>query len=196
MLDWSPEVRSASLTAAFRHAVDLAREAEAWYATRRPAKKHWGRALRVGAILLGATAAIIPILSEIDSTQGKSAISPGWASIAVAGAAALVALDHFFGFSSGWMRFMTSGQTITRLRHNFEYTWNIQCAALSGAPTAAQVCSLLEVARGLVVAVDDVIADETNQWVVDFRGSLERADRDLGTTERRLSTDDTDARIT
>ncbi len=69
--------------------------------------------LRVSAIACGAVAAILPILSQIYTTDDKAAIAPGWAAVALAGAAALVGLDRYFGFSSGWTRFMAAELRIT-----------------------------------------------------------------------------------
>ena len=180
--EWTTSQRAKSLRVVFEHAVGLAHDAEAWYARKRPVKRRWGRALRVGAIVLGAAAAVLPILTQIYTGPGSQEIAPAWAAVALAGAAMLVALDHYFGFSDGWMRFMLAEQRITRLRHNFEYAWNREHAFLEEQLTAEQVAALLELARGFVLAVDDVVGEETSQWVTEFRGSLERTERSLGTT--------------
>ncbi len=80
------------LLAVYRHAVGLAVEAEGWYRRKRPRKARWGRALRVGAIVLGAVAVILPVLAEISTTNSRPAIAPGWAAIALAAAATLIGL--------------------------------------------------------------------------------------------------------
>jgi hypothetical protein len=177
-LDWSSPQRSAALSTVFAHAVGLASNAEAWYARKRPAKRYWGRALRVGALLLGTAAAVLPILAEISTTNGKPAIPPGWSAVALALAAALIALDRYFGFSNGWMRFMEAELRVTRLRHDFEYEWNAQ-RSLADPPGSAEIAALLELARELVLAVDDIVAEETSGWITEFRGSLERAEKGL-----------------
>lgn len=76
------------------------------------------------ALLLGLVAAVLPVISELTITAGKPAVAPGWAAVALAGAAACVGLDRYLGFSSGWMRFMTAEQQLARQRQAFEYAWN------------------------------------------------------------------------
>jgi hypothetical protein len=177
-LDWSDEQRSRSLSVVFAHAVGLAAGAEEWYASRRRAKRLWGRALRVTAICLGAVAAVLPILSQIFTSDDKAAIAPGWAAVALAAAAALVALDHYFGFSTGWSRFMAAELRLTRLRHQFEYDWQLARAA-NAAERSDEVAPLLVLAREFVLAVDDAISSETGAWIAEFQTSLDRAEEGL-----------------
>ena len=179
-LDWSPTARAASLASVYEHAVSTATVSEAWYAAHRSSKRLGGRALRVLALLLGAAAAVLPILSQIfTDANGQPQIEPAWASVALAIAAALVALDRYFGASDAWMRFMTAEMQIARLRQDFEYEWNIARAKAGDPPTPDEVEALLGLARKLVAGVGDAIAAETNHWVTDFRGHLQTAEQAL-----------------
>lgn len=182
-LDWSEGQRSESLSSVFRHSVGFARGAEEWYASKRPAKKRLGRALRVGAIALGAVAALLPILSQIYESD-RPPIAPGWAAVALVAAAALMGLDRYFGFSSGWMRFMAAEVQISRLRHDFEYVWQATRAGAGYPPSDEDVAALLSHAREFVLGVDDVIADETGAWISEFRSSLEGAEQGLAASTR------------
>lgn len=177
-LDWSVEQRSQSLSAVFDHAVGLAVGAEDWYAAKRRVQRRWGRMLRVSAIACGAVAAILPILSQIYTTDDKAAIAPGWAAVALAGAAALVGLDRYFGFSSGWTRFMAAELRITRLRHEFEYAWQL-ARATAAAESRNDAATLLVLARDFVLGVDDAISSETGSWIAEFQMSLKRAEDSL-----------------
>ena len=183
-LEWAADGRTTALSAVFVHAVAVSTAAQTWYADKRPSKRVWGRALRVLAILLGATGAILPILVEITSTSGKPAIAPGWSAVALALAAACVGLDRYFGFSSGWMRFMAAEQRLVRQRQEFEYSWNAVLASAGGNLTDADVAKLLELAHANVLAVQDVVAGETADWLTDFRGALADAERGLAAAQR------------
>jgi hypothetical protein len=125
-------------------------------------------------------AAILPILAEIFTTDGKPQIAPGWSAVALAAAAALVTLDRYFGFSNSWMRFMAAELRISQLRHQFQYTWNTARVRLSDPPSEEEVAALLELTRTLVDRIDQVIVDETDRWVTEFRGGLEQTERGLG----------------
>lgn len=178
-LDWAAESRTASLSAVFVHAVAVSSEAQSWYAGKRPAKRAWGRALRVLAILLGTAAAVLPIVSQITSNSGRPSIAPGWSAVAVALALGCIGLDRYFGFSSGWMRFMAADQHLARQRTDFEYAWNQIHATIAEAPTDDDVLRLLELAHQNVLSVQAIIAGETADWLSDFRGALAEADRSL-----------------
>jgi hypothetical protein len=178
-LAWDRDARAASMTAVFEHAVGLAIAAEQWYARKRPAKRTAGRILRVATVILGAIAAIIPIISEITTTNGKPAVAPGWAAVSLAVAAAFISLDRFFGFSSGWMRFMKAELQLTRLRHIFEYAWNNLRATSEDPPDDTQLTAYLKLAENFVLAVDGIVAEETSAWITEFRGGIERTEQGL-----------------
>ena len=184
-LQWSTEQRSASLSRVFEHAVRLAANAERWYAQKRRPKRQWGRVLRVGAIVLGAVAAVLPILAEISADDGRPSIAPGWAAVALACAAALVALDRYLGFSTAWMRFMKAEMQITRLRHGFEYAWQDALVKAATPPSDDEATKLLALAREFALAVDDAMADEIAAWTSEFTTSLERADESLRASDRQ-----------
>jgi hypothetical protein len=181
-LDWSDAGRDASLLRVFEQAINYALGAEGWYARKRRTKRQWGRALRVSAILLGTAAAVLPILSEIYTTGGKPTIAPAWASVALAVAAALVALDHYFGFSSGWMRFIATELRLTRLRHEFEYEWQDIAVRLIHPISDEDLSMALALAKELVLAVDEVVADETEMWIGEFQTTLERVGKSVDRT--------------
>ena len=86
-LDWSPDKRASSLEAVFNHVIKLADDADGYYRSKRPSKRAWGRRLRFLAILLGAVAAVLPVIVQITTTNGKPAIAPGWSAVALAVAA-------------------------------------------------------------------------------------------------------------
>lgn len=172
-LDWTPGDEAASLRTVYDYAVALAEEGEKWYDRRRKGKRYAGRILRVLALVLGAVAVVLPILAQIYTHDGKPPFSVAWASVALALAAALVALDRYFGFSSGWMRFVEAELQIKRLRHAFEHDWEIARASSAAVP------ELLKLTRQFVLAVDDVVAAETAAWTTEFRSSLATAEQSL-----------------
>jgi hypothetical protein len=178
-LDWSEMARRASLSQVFEHATGLAREAEQWYARKRPANKTWGRILRLAAIAFGAVGALLPILAEIVNTRDDVAIAPGWSAIALAVGAILVSIDKLFGFSAGWMRYMTAELRLKALRHDFEYTWNVLLVSADEPPSDAQVAALVDLTRTFVASVNGVVDRETGGWVSDFSGALTATEQSL-----------------
>ena len=122
-LDWRPEHARQSLDVIYRHVVDNASQAINWYLRARRPKRRWAQMLRVGAIIMVAVAGVLPVLSQIFSAGSSVKIQPAWASVALAIAVALVALDRFFGFSSAWARYMATGQAISAALNQFRLDW-------------------------------------------------------------------------
>ena len=127
-------------------------------APRRPGAARAGAAAR-----RGRGAAADPL--EIFTARGRQpVIDPAWASVALALAAALVALDRYFGASDAWMRYMTAEMQIARLRQDFEYEWNIARAHGRREPAELDEVELLlalGAQAGSPEASSDAIAAET-----------------------------------
>jgi low affinity Fe/Cu permease len=70
-----------------------------------------------------AVAGVLPVLSQILGEGSSVVIQPAWATVALAIAVALVALDRFFGFSSAWARYMATGQAISAALNQFRLDW-------------------------------------------------------------------------
>ena len=172
-LDWEPEHAGQSLDTVYDHVVGLATDAISWYTSHRGSKKRWAQRLRVGAIFMVAVAGILPVLSQITIQRASLRIDPAWATVALGVAVALVALDRFFGFSSAWARYMTTGQAIAAALNQFRIDWQQTKRRLSQeASTDEQIDQLLGLARGLVAQCDQLIQVETGQWVSEFRATL------------------------
>lgn len=155
------------------HCLEQAREAEAWYMRKRTPKRIWGRILRVTSIVLLGAGVLIPILAQVYTENGEPVIAPGWASLALVSAATMVALDKFFGFSTGWARFIETNMQLERLRHDFEFEWQVLQAEAGGS--GADPAALLGLARRFVLAVDGVVATEVLAWSEELRASLDTA---------------------
>ncbi len=168
-LPWDDADRAASLAVVYQHALDCAIEAEDWYKQERKSKRLWGRGLRSSAIVLGAVAAVMPVLSELSG----SGIQPGWSTVALAVGAGLVGLDRYFGFSTAWMRFMVTAQRIAELRHRFESAWQLAQSKAANPPSDEELATFLALAHGLEKAVDGEIDLETKAWVTEFDSALE-----------------------
>jgi hypothetical protein len=178
-LDWTAARAEESLSSLRRHVVGRGERAISWYRTARRPKKAWATWLRMGAILFGGAAGVIPIIS-----QTYPQLYPGWASIALALAAIMIATDRFFGYSRAWMRFMQAEQQIQRALDGFEMEWEEARAARSGnAPTATQVQDAVARAKGLLARIGAIEGSETDVWVAEFARSIERVDDATATAD-------------
>ena len=128
-LSWAPDERMSSLEKVFKYVSGEAQQAIVWYLRKKDPKRKGARFLRFGAIIATTMAGLIPLLAEIFKVNGQPQISPAWASVALILAVALIGLDRFFGFSTAWMRFLTTEIQIRTALQAFQLDWEIQKAA-------------------------------------------------------------------
>jgi low affinity Fe/Cu permease len=166
--------------------VDTAARAINWYLVARRPKKRWAQRLRVGAIVMVAVAGVLPVLSQILGTRTSEVIQPAWATVALAIAVALIALDRFFGFSSAWARYMATGQAISAALNQFRIDWQkSSCQFPADGLSHDSIDHLLDLAKALAIKTDDLIQAETLQWVKEFRETLTEIERSAANEGKR-----------
>jgi SMODS and SLOG-associating 2TM effector domain 2 len=172
-LSWGQNESAASARRLAEYVSCEAQVAIGWYLDRKQLTKRWARRLRLVAILGTAAAGLIPLLSEL--FRGLPAL---WGSVALIVAATAVGLDRFFGFSSAWMRFLTTEMEIRHHLHRFLLDWEEAQARLAGTPPDALAAQrLIQLCRGLIEALNGILRTEMGEWVSEFRQNLAQVDQ-------------------
>jgi len=149
-----------------------------WYAREKKRKKFLAKLLRMSAIVITATAGIIPILLEMYPRNGNPLFSPAWVSVAIAIAGVLVLLDRFGGFSTGWPRFIDAMLKIQYAIAKFDLDCaQIQLKCDKDAPSREQTAALISCCKKLVMQVNSVVMDETRKWDNEFKDVLSKLDQ-------------------
>lgn len=178
-LSWEAEQQRESLEALARYVADEASLAISWYLVKKRNKSLGARLLRVGAIGFVAAAGVIPLLAEIDWFQvdGGPVVEPIWSSVALVFAGTCVGLDHFFGFSTAWMRFLTTEVQIRRALHDFLLDWEARRAAWPGTGLSAdEVEASIGQCKVFLAKVNGILAEEMDKWVQEFSAALKTID--------------------
>lgn len=151
---------------------DASRHMCAWYWRSIRTKRWTSLSARGVAFTLLAGGTVLPLAAAL---QEAVALRLAYTQIAVALLAlaglALMA-DRVFGWSSGWMRYMTTVMTMENLTSAFELAWGRYLVALEGPPAAADVKTLFDLAKGLEEELLKLQAEETTKWVVEFNSGL------------------------
>lgn len=178
VLNWEPGNRNNSLQVLASHAIERADEATEWYLRAKKGKRIAARLLRFGAIVLTAAAGILPIIQQIFAHPPETpAMSPAWASVLVAIAVLLIAIDKFFGFSTAWLRYVTADLQIKQARETFEMDWQIALSSHDGQPpTEEQVRAALGLIKTFVDQINALVVAETAKWVAEFQEALRQAE--------------------
>lgn len=184
-LPWNTESeRTASIHEIFRFVTEFSTNSIQWYCQRRQNKKQIGSMLRIAAMCLTTVAGLIPVLMDLMPNAWYLA-KPEFSTVFLALAALLLSLDHFGGFTSGWVRYMLAQQEIERLQHQFEMNWQSWKAKCESGG-AGEICSGLEKAREFLNQVDKVIEEETQQWAKEFRSALQKIEETHKTATEAL----------
>jgi hypothetical protein len=176
-LSWTSDDRAISLEKVFKHVSGEAQRAISWYLSKKKSKRIWARILRLTAIVATTVAGLIPLLSQISISNRTLIISPAWASVALVVAVALVGLDKFFGFSSAWIRFLTTEMQIRNTLQAFQIDWEIQKATLKGAePSDDQVQDMLARCKTFLIQINVILENEMAAWKQEFQAALKQID--------------------
>ena len=186
-LPWGEGEVKISLQRVHDHFVSKCLEAIDWYLEAKVWKKRLAQFTRFGAVALASLAALLPLLAQLLGSQADAPpanaswgawwLQPAWASLLLALAASLVAVDRFFGYSNGWMRFINAEMQLRQLLEEFQMDWEQSRARLRGAtPDPDKTQELLALCRVFVVKLNAIVRDETNTWMAEFRDSLRQVD--------------------
>ncbi|MDQ0992078.1 SLATT domain-containing protein [Streptomyces sp. V3I7] len=144
-------------------------ETASWYLTDRLWKRRGARALRVGTAAGAVSGAALPLLDLTGAIGG----SAPWGYLALLLAVACLAVDRFFGLTSGWIRDVATAQAVQRRLQVLQFDWasesvrEILGPAEGTASEAADRC--LGLLRRFSEDVTELVRTETADWMVEFR---------------------------
>ena len=94
-------------------------------------------------------------------------------------AAAFLAFDKYFGYSTGWMRYITTAMSLETALRNFRLDWARTTSGLAGAPPSGAVLeSLLQKIQDFCAAARTLVEKETQAWVMEFQTNLSQLERE------------------
>jgi hypothetical protein len=182
-LSWKDRDADASLAALRRYAENEAQEQIDWYFGKSKAKARMSAALRFVAIVFFVLGGVTPIVKATLTTAvlGLLPFDLGEAGYLLLGiATGAIALDRFFGYSSGWMRYITTALALEKSLSEFRLEWTRHNARLRGGPPAEpQLDQLILTCERFSLAVRSQVEQETNAWVIEFQSNLSHLEREL-----------------
>jgi hypothetical protein len=182
-LSWKDLDIDSSLTVLRRYVESEAQRQIAWYFGKMRLKSLASTTLRFVAIGFFVVGALVPVLKatltpEIVKKLPVDFAEAGYLLIGIAGGC--IALDRFFGYSSGWIRCMTTALALDKSLEEFRMEWARNLARLRGGPpTEAQLDQLLLTCETFSLAIRSQVEQETKAWVIEFRSNMAQLERDL-----------------
>ncbi len=182
-LSWKEAHVDSSLCALHRYVEDQARMQIEWYWNKKRSKARMSMVLRFAAIILFVLGGLVPIVkATLPATV--AAMFPfdfgqsGYLLIGIA--AGCLGLDRYFGYSTGWIRYVTTAMAIEKSLEEFRFEWSRNMAKMRGAPpTQEQLDALIQTCTAFSLAIRNQVEQETKSWVVEFQTNLSRLEKDL-----------------
>lgn len=183
-LSWqTDEDRRSSLEALFGYAETHAESAYAWYIRHKWSKRFGSQVIRCTVLLLAGLGGLAPFVVTTFFEDRPELVNLGY--LLLGAAAILVAIDKFYGFSNGWMRYIRASQELKRALAEFRFRWAEHEASWgSSAPDPEQTGEALAAIEEFVLEVEDQVIEETRQWIAEFKRNLAAMDRSVEETRR------------
>jgi len=175
-LKWDEENALISLDSLYQFAYKETKSTEEWYWKKAGGKRFWAMGIRLVAIAAVTAAGLIPILTPIwQNSAGDPVINPVWSSVAVAIGTAALGLDKYFGFSSGWIRYVTSALSVKGWMIEFKYDWELNRAIMladDNEYSEPEIQSMITKCSAFALKISNAVQEETKQWAQEFQTGL------------------------
>jgi SMODS and SLOG-associating 2TM effector domain 2 len=182
-LSWKDSDVGTSLSALHQYVEDQAQKQIKWYWDSKRAKAATSMGLRFVAIVLFVLGGLVPIVKATLPTTVQFSFDFGQSGYLLIGVAAgCMGLDRFFGYSTGWIRYVTTAMAIEKSLEEFRLEWTRNMARMRGAaPTPEQLETLIQTCTAFSLAIKSQVEQETKAWVVEFQNNLSQLEKELQT---------------
>lgn len=143
-----------------------------WYWTSIKTKRVTSLAIRGFAFALLIFGSTLPIFAAIQETADEklSLTQLGVGLLAIAGLTQVA--DKVFGWSSGWMRYISTVTTMENLTRAFQMEWAKYLLCKTGPIDAKDAATLFGLAKGLEQELTKLQAEETTKWISEFNTGI------------------------
>ena len=182
-LCWKDADMENSLSVLHQYVEDQAQKHIQWYWDKKRAKAHASMFLRFVAIILFVLGGLVPIVKATlpNAVAARVPFDFGQSGYLLIGVAAgCMGLDRFFGYSTGWIRYVTTAMAIEKSLEEFRLEWTRNMARMRGAaPTPEELERLIQTCAAFSLAIKSQVEQETKAWVVEFQTNLSQLEKDL-----------------
>lgn len=154
-----------------------------WYYAKKTRKAQMSVVLRFVSIVLFVLGGLVPIIKATLPSTIIAALpfdfgQAGYLLIGIA--AGCLGLDRYFGYSTGWIRYITTAFAIEKSVDQYRLDWTQQMAKTRGAPpTAEQLQALIQTCATFSLTIKSHVEQETKAWVTEFQSNLAQLQKDL-----------------
>jgi hypothetical protein len=157
------------------YAIEFTENSAKWYFEGRKSRRWWCRICRFLSVILIGLAGLIPVLTELYPATLQ--LRPTHATLCLGLAGLWIGIDRFWGFTSGWVRYLQTGQLLASALDGFRFDLKQDQLEWSGGqPTPVQAQAHLARIRAFLLQIHGIISDETRAWASEFAEVLKQFD--------------------
>ena len=180
--DWNEDTRQQDLEALYKETCAKVQDNIDWYTRNARQKKRYAQGIRTGSLIILGIGTILPVIIDTVNTIEGVNLPSSIATMVLALGTGLIAFDRFMGYSTGWMRFITSELHLKSRLEAFQYQWELERIAWNGGmPTPEQAQMMATRCADLRGEVTQLVHDETQLWVQEFQSTLRFLDENFKT---------------
>jgi hypothetical protein len=161
-----------ALAAIYSHAENTSKAKCIWYWKSIESKRFASLAVRLVTLILLIVGTVLPILAALsDKTQWRlQCTQAGVVVLAIAGL--LQVADRVFGWSSGWLRYITTATAMEDLTRKFELDWAIYILDKGSKIGDGDTKPLFDLAKRFEDDISKLQSDETEKWATEFSSGV------------------------
>jgi len=161
-----------ALQSIYERATNTSRTICKWYWTSIKTKRRTSLGIRFIIFSLLILGTVLPILAGLkgDTEVRLQFTQYGVAALALAGL--LQVADRVFGWSSGWLRYITTVTAMENLTRRFELEWAGYILNRTGALGESDTRQLFDQAKRFEDDIVKLQSDETDKWVTEFNSGI------------------------
>jgi hypothetical protein len=157
-----------ALPAIYQHAVVYSNECRGWYWRSIRNKRLISLITRLLTFGLGGFGVAAPLIAAIWSEDQERLVWSQFAVIALAVAGLMQLADRVFGWSSGWLRYISTVTAMENLTRRFQMEWALHFINRGTAEGGSEIRPLFELAQRFEIQLGDLQAAETDGWIAEF----------------------------
>ncbi len=161
-----------ALQSIYERASGTSRTVCAWYWDSIKTKRKTSLGVRLITFALVIFGTVLPILAGLmgDTEVRLQFTQCGVAALALGGL--LQVADRVFGWSSGWLRYITTVTAMENLTRKFELDWAGYILNRAGALNESDARQLFDLAKRFEDSIVKLQIDETDKWVTEFNSGI------------------------
>jgi hypothetical protein len=160
------------LASVYLHIEAVSRQMCSWYWASIRTKRITSQLVRALSFVLLIFGTTLPLFAALQATAEQKLLMTQVAVALLAMAGLTQVADRVFGWSSGWMRYVTTVTTMENLVRAFQMEWARFLVAKAAQPDAADAKALFDLAKSLEQELTTLQADETTKWVAEFNTGI------------------------